>query len=55
MQKPWYQSLTIVGGIVFAAIQSAETLGVVPAGTGAELMKVVAGLVSLYGLRRAQG
>ena len=55
MQKPWFQSITILGGIAFAAIQSAETLGVLPAGTGAELVKIATGLVTLYGLRRAQG
>lgn len=55
MQKPWYQSLTIVAGIVFAAVQAAETLNVIPHGASAELAKVVAGLASLYGLRRAAG
>jgi hypothetical protein len=53
--KPWFKSVTILGGIAFAALQSAETLGVVPAGTGAELVKIAAGLATLYGLRRAAG
>ena len=55
MEKKWFQSVTIVSGIIFAAIQSAETLGVVPAGASIELAKVFAGLATLYGLRRAAG
>lgn len=55
MEKPWYQSVTILSGIVFAAIQSAETLGVIPTGVTVELGKIVAALGALYGFRRAQG
>jgi len=55
MTKPWYQSITIVFGIIFAAVQSAETMGVIPTGAGAELTKVFSGLGALYGLRRATG
>ena len=55
MGKPWYQSITVISGIIFAAISAAETAGVVPAGTGAELVKIASGLGALYGLRRAAG
>lgn len=53
--KPWYQSLTIMSGVVFAVVQTLETSGVVPAGAGAELAKVLSGLAALIGLRRAAG
>ena len=55
MKKPWYQSLTIVSGIVFSALQAAETMGVAPVGTTMTLAQIVAGLATLIGLRRAQG
>lgn len=55
MNKPWWQSVTIIGGIFFAALQSAETFGVVPVGASTETLKILSGFVTLFGLRRAVG
>ena len=53
MNKPWYQSVAILGGTAYAMLQAAETVGFVPAGTGVEIAKIGSGLTSVYGLRRS--
>ena len=58
MNKPWYQSMTIVGGSIYAALQFLESAGAMPAGVSgaaSTLVQAIAGLVTLIGLRRAVG
>lgn len=56
MDKPWYKSLTMVFGSVFAGLQFLEQQAEVPAGTGQAVLDFVqatAGVLALFGLRRA--
>ena len=56
MDKPWYNSMTMVGGAVFAAIGFLEQSGAIPAGASSQLtalVQAIAALVALFGLRRA--
>lgn len=52
------KSLTVIGAAIFAGVQTAEGLGYIPAGVAAQAavaVKAVAGLVSIFGIRRAVG
>jgi len=56
MDKPWYKSLTMIGGLVFTGVQFLEQNQAIPVGTVAQVMtavQAISGLVALYGLRRA--
>lgn len=56
MDKPWYQSVTIISALVFSAVSSLEASGVIPAGTAqnvADLIKVLSGFGTVFGMRRA--
>jgi hypothetical protein len=47
--KPWYESLTAWGVVLLGAVQAAEQVGMVPAGTssgGAEAVQGLAGAVA---------
>lgn len=51
-------SATIAGAAIVGGVQAAETLGVVPAGIGAQiasLIQIVGGMLAVFGFRRAVG
>lgn len=56
MNKPWYQSVTVISAIVFAALQAAEKADVIPAGgteTLAAALEALSAVGVAFGLRRA--
>lgn len=58
MSKRWFQSLTIVSGLIFSVLGYLQTQGLVPEGTAegvANVIQSLSGLGVIWGLRRAQG
>lgn len=58
MTKRWFQSLTIVSGLIFTVLGYLQAQGLVPEGTAdavANVMQSLSGLGVIWGLRRAQG
>ncbi len=56
MSKPWFQSVTVLSAVLFAAIQAFEQQGVIPTGASraiADLAQNALIVSGVFGLRRA--